>query len=355
MWPARKERRTLARRVLACLAILTGLAATARPQAPARQAPSPGLRAEEVKFEGAGLKLAGTLLLPEPGADKRAPAVLVVGDSGPTTRDGSPGVAAGNGTYRVIAEYLAARGFVVLRYDKRCVGASECRPASPFDAYVDDARGALAYVRSRREVDPARVAVFGHGEGGLLGSIAAAHDPAVKAVVLAAAPGRTAGKLIREQVQRRLAAAGRPAEETQAYLAKYDRVIAGLTSGKADFTDEKIDPGDAVLTNLIKQRDFTIPLLVNDPLQIVTAVEAPVLVLQGEKDLEVGVRDAQYLGEALKRAHHADPTVHLLPDVDHLLKTDTGPTSVRADEDATRPVDPMLLKLLSEWLQTKLR
>lgn len=355
MRQARKERQTLARRVLACLAILTGLAATARPQAPARQALPPGVTAEEVKFDGAGLKLAGTLLLPKREAGKRAPAVLIVAGSGPTPRDGVPAGSAMHDIYRDIAEHLAARGFAVLRFDKRCVGASECRPASPFDAYVDDARGALAYLRSRGEVDGARVAIFGHSEGGLIGSIVAANDPTVKAVVLAAAPGRTAGKLIREQLQRRLAEAGTTADGTQAYLAKYDRVIAGLMSGKTDFSDEKIDPGDAVLASLIKQRDFTVPLLVNDPLQIVTAIEAPVLVLQGEKDIEVSVRDAQYLAEALKRAHHADPTLHLLPNVDHLLKSNTGPATLRAYPDTSRPVDPTLLKLLSEWLQTKLR
>jgi dipeptidyl aminopeptidase/acylaminoacyl peptidase len=314
----------------------------------------PGVRVEEVKFDGAGLKLAGTLWLPKAEAGKRAPAVLILAGSGPMPRDG---VAIGkvlHYTYRDVAEHLAARGFAVLSFDKRCVGASECKRRSLLDDYVADAEAAANYRRKRGEVDPARVALFGHSEGGFLALVLASQDQKIGAVVLAATAGRTLGPLLREQIQDRFKEAGRSEAETRAYLAQLNKVIEGLMSGKTDFTQDKVDTSDPLIAGLLAAPEFATSLLVNDPLQIVHTLRMPVLILQGEKDIQVRVKDAEYLEEALKRANHHDFTMRLLPDVDHLFKTNKGPAGLASYDDASRPVDPAALAVVTEWLQKKL-
>jgi len=334
--------------------LVAALDALEKPKSVAHALP-PGVRTEEVKFQGEGLTLAGTLFLPKLEAGKRAPAMLIIAGSGPTPRDG---VALGkvvHYTYRDIAEHLAARGFAVLSYDKRCVGASECRQQSSLDDFVSDAQKALAFLRGRAEVDPARVAVFGHSEGGYIAATLGSYDEKLAAVVLASTAGRTLGKLLREQVQNRMTEAGRPEAEIKAYLGKLDRVLSAIQNGRHDFTAEQIDPNDTLLVGLTKNPEFVMSLLINDPLQIVAAVHAPILVLQGEKDIQVSVRDAQYIEEALKRTNHPDFTLRLLPDVDHLLKTNKGAATLQSYSDASRPVDPGMLTMLTEWLQKKLR
>ncbi len=328
-----------------------------KPKTVGRALPA-GVRSEEVKFDSVSVRLAGTLLLPKLEAGKRAPAVLIIAGSGPTPRDGVRIGEVEQFIYRDLAEYLAGQGYAVLRYDKRCVGASTCKPKSSFDAYVDDARDAVGYLRSRAEIDPAKVFVLGHSEGGFIGSVVASNDDTLAGLVLAASPGRTMNKLLRDQLQARMKEAGKPEAEIAAFIAKLDRIVRALTSGVREGLAEQLDakdPNDVILLSLVNQPDFVVPLLINDPLQIVNTVKVPVLILQGEKDLQVSVRDAQFLNEALNRAHHPDYALHLLPDVDHLLKTNKGAASVASYADATRPLDAKLLAILTEWLQKRVK
>jgi alpha-beta hydrolase superfamily lysophospholipase len=313
-----------------------------------------GVRAEEVKFDSAGLKLAGTLLLPKLAAGQRAPAVLIIPAMGQATRDGVKAGKAMHHSYRDLAEHLAAQGMIVLRYDKRCIGASECRPRGTFEDYVGDAQAAVAFLRQRAEIDPARVALFGHGEGGFFASVIASQDEKLAGVVLVSAPGRTLGKLLREQAQLRLAEEGKSEAEVQTYLARLNRVFNDLSVGKTDFAEKQLDPDDEILAGLQKLPELAVSLMINDPLQAVGAVQVPVLVLQGEKDLMIQVKDAHYLDEALQRAHNPDHTLRLLPEMDYALKVQKGTATLKAYGETSRPVDPALLSALTEWLHKRL-
>lgn len=330
---------------------------TEKPKPVARTLPA-GVRSEEVSFDGVGVKLAGTLLLPKLEAGKRAPAVLLIAGSGPTPRDGVKFGEVEQFIYRDLAEHLAGQGYAVLRYDKRCVGASTCKPKSSFDEYVDDARDAVVYLRKRADIDPANVVIFGHSEGGFIGSVVASHDETIAGLIMAAAPGRTLNKLLHDQLEARMKEAGKSETEIAAFLTKFNRIVRTLMSGQADGLAEQLnakDPYDAVLLSLVKQADLVIPMLINDPLQVVNNVKAPVLVLQGDKDLQVSVRDAQFLNEALKRADHPDYKLHVLKDVDHLLKTNKGAASLAAYADSSRPLDAQLLAVLTEWLKKRVK
>lgn len=323
-----------------------------------RTAAVPSFQTQEVKFSGHNVALAGTLLVPKLEAGKRAPAVLIVVGSGPTPRDGVTFGTAKQLIYRELAEHLAGRGYAVLRYDKRCVGQSECKQPDSFDDYLDDARGAAEFLKKQPQVDPARVFLFGHSEGGyIVASLAAQEDAKYAGVVLAAMAGRTLGKVLREQLNNRLTEAGKPATEVSAFLAKFDRIHRNLQQGGGgDFSAEKLnpqDPYDALLLDLIKQQQLIVSLLINDPLQIVNNIRTPVLILQGKKDVQVGVKDAQFLAEALNRASHPDTALHLFDNVDHLLKTNNGAAGLAAYADATRPLDAGLITVLDQWLQKR--
>jgi alpha-beta hydrolase superfamily lysophospholipase len=308
-------------------------------------------QSQEVKFDGHGVQLAGTLIAPKLEAGKRAPGLLIVTGASTTLGEAALAGAGISPIFRDLAEHLAGRGFAVLRYDKRCQGGSECKAPATFADYIDDALKAVDFLKKQPQVDPAKIFLFGHNEGGFIVSSLAAYEVAKCAgVVLAAASGRNLGKLLREQFQNRLAESGKQSAYISAYLIKYDRIVKGLASGRSNYADEKLDakdPLDAALLDLIKRREIIVSLLIDDPLQIINNVQSPVLILQGKKDNLIGVKDAQYLEEALKRAAHADITLQLFDEMDHLLKTSKGAAG------AERPLDAAMLTVLTEWLQKR--
>lgn len=312
---------------------------------------------QDVKFNGLNVKLSGTLLTPGLVAGTRAPAVLIIVGSRESGRDGLVINGAHQPIYRELAEALAKQGYASLRYDKRCIGASECRKPESFDDYIDDAKGALDFLRNQPQIDPKRIFLFGHSEGGLIASsLGASDEQGLAGVILAASAGRTMTKIVREQTQQRLKDAGKKPAEVDAALAKYDRILGGLTSGQIAFPDEKFDerdPMDAVLLELIAQYKVVISLLINDPLQIAANIKSPVLILQGKNDKQIAVKDAVYLEEALKRVHHPDTNMQLLDDVDHSLTAGKGPASPPANRNETQPLDGRMLAILTGWLQQK--
>src|SRR4051812_10735559 len=175
----------------------------------ARSAPA---AEREVQFEGAGgVRLSGTLLLPE-APTHPVPAVVLVAGSGPTDRNGNQPPLLWTGLLKQTADLLARGGVASLRYDKRGVGRSGAVPKGAealadfvqWDNFVGDVVAACDALRRQPEVDPARVALLGHSEGGLLVMDAtlrlqeAGRAPA--AVVLASTPGRPLGMLLREQL-----------------------------------------------------------------------------------------------------------------------------------------------------------
>ena len=342
---------------IALSAVLIGLAAPAMAQGKESKSLSSSSQSQEVKFDGHGVQLSGTLVAPKLDAGKRVPGVLIIVATGQTPRDGITFGKATHPIYRDIAEYLAARGMVTLRYDKRCAGASECKAAESFNDYVDDAQGALNFLRKQEQVDPSRIFLFGHGEGATIAaSIAGQEKEKPAGVILAAMPGRTLGKVIRDQIQNRMKEAGKPESEMKAFLAKYDRVVGGMADGKIEFPEVKLsskDPDEAILLGMIRRHQVIVSQLVNDPLEIAAGVKAPILILQGKKDTQIAVKDAQFIAEALSRVYHPDVTLRLFDDVDHLLKTNQGAATLASLEDVSRPLDPALLKVLAEWLEKR--
>jgi len=122
---------------------------------------------QELTFVNGGVTLKGTLCLPR---DKgRHGAVVLVHGSGPETRWG---------TSRYIADRLARAGVAALIYDKRGSGASggDWRTAS-FEDLARDALAGIDVLRQRGDIDPARIGIHGHSQGGVIGPLAATLAP----------------------------------------------------------------------------------------------------------------------------------------------------------------------------------
>lgn len=289
---------------------------------------------KEVSIDGGKAALHGSLLEPE-GARLPA-AVLFISGSGPTDRNGDSSLAGVRpANLRLLAQALAAQGIASLRFDKRGIAAS--REAAPvekdlrFQTFVDDAVAWARLLRSQPGVKC--VVIAGHSEGSLIGMMAAQHVPVCGFISIAGA-GRPIAVVIREQL------AGQLPPET---LAQVDMVLAELKAGREVPAVPQTDPlfRPSVQPYLISW----IPL---DPAAEIRKVEAPVLVLQGDRDLQVSPVDARALAEA-----RPDARLAILPGVNHILKAAPADRAgnIATYADASLPLDPQVVAEISAFVR----
>lgn len=131
----------------------------------------------DVTFRNGDVTLAASLFVPRtPG---RHAAVVFLHGSGPETRWG---------TARYYADRCARAGIAALIYDKRGSGAStgDWKRAT-FEDLADDAIAAVHLLQRRTDIDPKRIGLYGHSQGGIIAPLAAARAPGDIAFLVAAA------------------------------------------------------------------------------------------------------------------------------------------------------------------------
>ncbi len=329
----------------------------------------------EVSFPGGApeVTLAGTLTIPA-GAGPH-PAVVLMSGSGPQDRDESlPGMTLR--PFALIADALGRAGVAVLRYDDRGTAASTGDHASAtLLDFTADGSAALAYLRSRPEVDPARTGVLGHSEGGAYIATIAADDPSVAFVVGLAPMVRPGIDLMVDQSRAIARTQGMSDDAAEATAAGNRRLYeAALADAPDDLervlrdalgeTYDRQDPatrarlGDreawvesqvAVQLPTLRSPWFR-SLLGADPSAEWAKVAAPVLGVFGGKDVQViAAPEAQALEVALDER---DPRsrVTTIPDANHLFqRAVTGALGEYPTLD--QALTPELLPMLTDWVR----
>ena len=142
------------------------------------------------------ITIAGTLTLPS--KEGIFPAVLLVSGMGPNDRDYTM---LGHKLFLLLSNYLIQQGIAVLRVDKRGVGKS----TGTLDASVTsqdlarDVQAGVAYLKTRKEIDPRRIGLIGHSEGGMIAAMVAAERTDIHFMILLAGPGIKGADLLEEQ------------------------------------------------------------------------------------------------------------------------------------------------------------
>lgn len=306
---------------------------------------------EQVQAPANGFNLAGTISRPASisttsAAAARNPAVILVGGSGPLDRDET---VAGIPVFGQLAGALADAGFTVLRYDKRGVGQSGGRnEAANLTDYADDLRAAVRFMSGRKDVDPKRIAVVGHSEGGAAALVDAANDRRVAAVVLMGAPGHPGADLILAQQKRALDRSSLSDADKQGRVDLQKRIHAAVISGKGW---ETLPPE---LRRQVDNPEF-LSILTFDPANVIPKVRQPILIVQGELDTQVEPSNADRL-ESLARSRKRQAPVEVvkIPGVNHLF---VPATTGEVAEYATLPdkqIAPALASAIASWLQKSL-
>jgi uncharacterized protein len=332
------------------------LTAIPRPQMPQ---PPFDYDAIEVTFENAaaGTRLAGTLTIPRGGTPR--PVLLLVSGSGPQDRDCT---LLGHKPFWLIADHLARQGIAVLRVDDRGVGGSTGDRSTATTAdFVGDALAGIEFLRKEPRIDPKRIGILGHSEGGIVAPAVAVANKDVAFVVLFAAPGLPGADLIVQQVEDLTRATGVAEDEVKRAGALQrevmDIVLAGgpdpelraklrkHLAGRPGVDDAALDVQIAQLTTPWYRH-----AMAYDPRPVLRKLKAPTLIVGGELDLQVNTaRNVPAITKALRAGGNRKVTVHRLAGLNHLLQhAKTGlPMEYQTIEET---MAPEVLKLLAQWI-----
>ena len=336
-----------------------------RPQLDAIAARPAAYASSEVSFskDAGGVTLAGTLTVPN--GKGPFPAVVLVHGSGPINRDGD---VFGHKVLLVLADHLSRNGIAVLRYDKRGVGKSSGNYASATTLdLAADAESALMFLRARTDVDAGRIGMVGHSEGGLIAPLVAARNPALAFVVMMAGPGIPGDRLLLEQLTLAAQAGGASADAMAKGRALNQAMLAALASeptlegarSKASLVLDdaerrgELPAGRAQMLIKGLATPWMHYYLRHDPAPALHALRQPVLVLNGELDMQVpSAMNLSAIRNALRNNPRA--VVKELPQLNHLFQTaKTGTSAEYANIEET--LAPLALETVSDWIKATIR
>lgn len=329
------------------------------PEQPKRpQEPSPPLpyREEEITFPNAkaGIELAATLTVPKTAGPH--PAAILISGSGPQDRNEA---LAGHKPFLVLADHLTRNGIAVLRYDDRGFGKSKGDfNAATTEDFASDAAAAFEFLKTRTEIDPKRIGLIGHSEGGIIAPIVANREPGIAFVVLMAGTAVSGDKVILEQSRAIAKAMGASAEVIERQMKMQRETFAAILEEKdPNALAKRLEAMPGAQTAAVKRAltPWFRYFLTYDPAPALEKLKAPVLALNGELDLQVlPDQNLPVLEAALKKSGNPDVTIRRLPGLNHLFQTaTTGLPAEYAKIDET--IAPVVLEAISGWIRKHVR
>lgn len=311
-----------------------------------------------------GFSLGATLTVPKTSG--RHPVVILITGSGQQDRDET---LLGHRPFWIIADYLTRRGIAVLRVDDRGVGKSGGNPlTSTTKDFATDVMAGISFLKQRYDIDPKRIGLVGHSEGGVVAPMVAAESKDVAFVVMLAGTGVTGEKIIMHQSALIQRVSGESEEKISAN-AKMQVQSFSIVKNEPDnakakaLLDAEIDKF-AKSDSSLKQTDITqakaanqtilLPwfryFLVYDPVPALRKVKVPVLAMNGELDLQVDpTQNLPPIAGALNAAGNKDFTIKRFPKLNHLFQTsETGLPIEYARISET--FSPVALKYMGDWI-----
>lgn len=339
-----------------------------RPQEPVLPYP---YKSEEITFvnEKDNIKLAGTLTLPN--TKGKFPAIVLITGSGPQNRDEE---LMGHKPFLVLADFLTRNGFAVLRFDDRGTNKSEgnFQTATTPDL-ASDVKSAVKYLKSRSEVNPLRIGLMGHSEGGIIAPMVAVECKDVNFIVLLAGTGISGKEILLKQQDLIGHANGMKEEDLRTtaeinstiykmideiqntdtlkskikeYLLIKSKDIPGLNIPEGSSLNEIVDMQINQITS-----PWMLYFIRYNPSPVLSKVKCPVLAVVGSKDLQVPAEiNLKAIENALKSAGNKQYQVKELPSLNHLFQEcTTGSPNEYANIEQT--ISPVLFETLTDWFK----
>jgi len=232
------------------------------------------------------------------------PLMVIIAGSGPTDRNGNSLALPGkNNSLKMLAEDLATEGVASIRYDKRGVGKNASLAGKEedlrFDQYIDDAAAWVQFAKDDERFS--KVGIIGHSEGSLIGMVASQKADADVFISIAGA-GRPIDQVLLEQLEAQL-----PAN----LMEESTKILEKLKQG------EQVQTVSQELQILFRSsvQPYMISWLQYDPAEQLQKLNGPVLLVNGNLDIQVPVKDAELLHQVKK-----DSDLLIVDKMNHVLK-----------------------------------
>lgn len=276
-------------------------------------------------------KLYGSLCMP--GSFQKGTVVILIAGSGPTDRNGNSSLTKNN-NLKQIAYAFADAGIASLRFDKRGIGESQSAMKKEedlrFDDYISDVEEWIKLLKKKKCFN--KIVVAGHSEGSLIGMVAAAKS----ADIFISISG--AGEPIYQTLKKQLS------KQPDTIINKSNIIIDSLMQG------HRVKDVPLLLFSLF--RPSVQPYMINwfryNPQSEIKKLKMPVLIINGDKDLQVDEGNAEMLQRASPKAQ-----LVVLKDMNHVLKTVSDEKdNYKSYKDPERPLHPELMKVMIEFIKT---
>ncbi len=276
--------------------------------------------------------LYGSLYMPA-AYTKNLTAVIIQPGSGPTDRNGNSLPMLESNAYKMLADSLARYQIATLLIDKRGVGESrkavQKNDTLLFSTYAADLAAWVRYLKQDMRV--ASVAIIGHSEGSLLGMLAAQQAPVSKFISIAGA-GQNIAPILVEQVTRQSSTLGR----------ELDSLLNKIRNNEP--VNVKGPLASLLAPSVIPYMKSWMQL---EPEAEIAKLKIPILIIQGDNDVQVDVVNATKLVAAAPNSTYA-----LLPGMNHMLKM--SPTdfagNVSSYNDPLLPIPTTLVQAIVNFL-----
>jgi pimeloyl-ACP methyl ester carboxylesterase len=348
-----------------------------RPQTP--QPPFP-YKVEDVEYGNADRSVHFSATLTYPDSEGPFVTAILISGSGQQDRDET---IFGHKPFAVIADYLTRNGFAVLRIDDRGIGKTtgEVMKASSAD-FAKDIMAAMDYLKTRKEVNPKKVGLIGHSEGGLIASLVLVQRKDVAFIISLAGAGMKGSDILADQGELIMIKEGVDEASARSYNSLYKKIIGYSLSekdsaecfnkvwqeytkwqshmkpeqlNKLGFTNE--ETAKEALRNLLKALYLPWMQFFNSSDASVNYQKAycPVLALNGSEDVQViAKKNLEEIRSALKKSKSKHYEVKELPGLNHLFQhcTKCGLSEYGTLEETFAPE---ALKIMGDWLNENVR
>lgn len=275
----------------------------------------------------------GTLFQPKAGSNSL---VIIIAGSGPTDRDGNQQMMQNN-SLKMLGQDLAKEGIATFRYDKRIFTLLKQQALQEdkllFDDFVEDAVSTINYFKTKNKYDA--IYVLGHSQGALVGLLAAQQTEVTGYISLAGA-GQGIDQTIVNQIGLQMPGLKDDAAQALATLKEKGSV--------KDFSP--------ALTSILRKsvQPFMASWMQYDPAVEIQKLTIPVLIINGTRDLQVDMNEAEALKGAAPNAQ-----LSVIENMNHVLKevSDDQMENAKSYNEPSRPLAPMLVEIIQNFINTK--
>ncbi|GAA4269715.1 alpha/beta hydrolase [Hyunsoonleella aestuarii] len=273
----------------------------------------------------------GTLLLPNKNDHNSL--AIIIGGSGPTDRNGNQNFLKNN-SLKKLAEALSSKGIASFRYDKRVVKQIKLGIIDEnilFDDFVEDAISTITYFRNKNIFK--KIYVIGHSQGSLVGMIAAKNR--ANGFISLAGAGESIDNVIIEQINK----------TAPQFNGDTKRILQAIKKGK------KVKDYPPALKSVFREdiQEFMKNWMSYEPTKIIKELEIPILIINGDKDLQTTVSEAIKLKEARPNSQIA-----IIKNMNHVLVPITGNDldNSKSYNELNRKISEELIENIVKFINT---